>query len=107
MEVMEYKKTYREYEAEIDGEFQQAAERFVKIGYLLKVARDTDILKESGYRDVHEFAKRRYGLDKSQVSRLPGSMTGFPWAAIQTSSRTTIRDSGIQSLRLCCSSRMP
>ena len=69
MEVMEYKKTYREYEAEIDGEFQQAAERFVKIGYLLKVARDTDILKESGYRDVHEFAKRRYGLDKSQVSR--------------------------------------
>ncbi len=61
--------TYTEYKAAIDAELQRSAESFVRIGYLLKVARDTDILTESGYRSVNEFAEREYGLDKSQVSR--------------------------------------
>lgn len=61
--------TYQEYKAAVDAELQRAAEGFVIIGYLLKLARDTDILKESGYRSVNEFAEAEYGLDKSQVSR--------------------------------------
>ena len=65
-QTIEYKKTYREYKAELDGELQRTAEGFVRIGYLLKVARDTNILKESGYVNVVEFAKAEYGIDKTQ-----------------------------------------
>lgn len=61
--------TYQEYKAAVDSELQKSAESFVRIGYLLKVARDTDILKDSGYNSVNEFAYGEYGLDKSQVSR--------------------------------------
>lgn len=68
LDLNEYK-TYGEYKAALDGELQKSAESFVRIGYLLKVARDTDILTESGYRSVNEFADKEYGLDKSQVSR--------------------------------------
>lgn len=60
---------YRQYKAELDGELTRAAQSFVRIGYLLRVAEDTDILKESGYRNVTEFAAAEYSLDKSQVSR--------------------------------------
>lgn len=69
MHQLEYRKTYQEYKAELDAELNQTAEGFVRIGYLLKVARDTDILRESGYPSVTEFAKAEYGIDKSQVSR--------------------------------------
>lgn len=62
-------KGYREYKKELDTELNRAAESFVKIGYLLRLAEDTDILKESPYRNVHEFAKAEYNLDASQVSR--------------------------------------
>lgn len=61
--------TYEQFTIELDGEFRKSADGFCRIGYLLKVARDTDILKESGYKDVNEFAQARYGLDKTQVSR--------------------------------------
>lgn len=60
---------YGEYKRALDSELQRSAESFVKIGYLLKVAMDTDILKESGYSNVNEFAQAEYGLDKTQVSR--------------------------------------
>lgn len=61
--------TYEEYKAAVDTELQRSAESFVRIGYLLKVARDTDILRESGYENVNDFAKAEYGIDKTQVSR--------------------------------------
>ena len=64
-----YTKTFSEWQQELDTELVKSAESFVKIGYLLKVARDTDILANSGYGNVVEFAKARYGLDKTQVSR--------------------------------------
>lgn len=60
---------YRQYKAELDAELEKSAESFIRIGYLLKVARDTGILKESGYASVNEFAQKEYGLDKTQVSR--------------------------------------
>lgn len=61
--------SYQEYKASLDAEFQKAAESFVTIGYKLKEARDTDILKDSGYANVNEFAKAEYGIDKTMVSR--------------------------------------
>lgn len=69
MEQITYKKTYKEYKNELDTELTKAAESFVRIGYLLKVARDTDILEESGYKSVVEFARAEYNIDKTQVSR--------------------------------------
>lgn len=60
---------YRQYKAELDAELEKSAESFIRIGYLLKVARDTGILQESGYANVNEFAQKEYGLDKTQVSR--------------------------------------
>lgn len=69
MDITEYRKTYTEYKAELDAELTKTAESFVRIGYLLKVARDTDILAESGYETVTDFAKAEYGIDKTQVSR--------------------------------------
>ena len=68
-EVIEYR-NYAEYKQELDTELKKTAEGFVRIGYLLKVARDTRILAESGYQNVVEFAKAEYGIDKTQVSRL-------------------------------------
>lgn len=68
-QVIEYKKSYQEYKAELDAELNKTAEGFVRIGYLLKVARDTDILRESGYENVTDFAKAEYNIDKTQVSR--------------------------------------
>lgn len=69
MEHIIYQKTYQEYKRELDAVLTRTAEDFVQIGYLLKVARDTDILEESGYATVTDFAKAEYGIDKTQVSR--------------------------------------
>lgn len=60
---------YQEFKGLVDKELNQAAEGFVRIGYLLKVARDTNILYESGYKSVVEFAFHEYGLTKDIVSR--------------------------------------
>ena len=64
-----YKKSYEEYKAELGGELQRAAESFVRIGYLLKVARDTNILAESKYKTMAEFAEAEFHLDKTKTSR--------------------------------------
>lgn len=69
MEELTKVSTYQEYKQAMDTELCRSTESFVRIGYLLKVARDTDILKESGYENVVEFAQKEYNLDKTQVSR--------------------------------------
>lgn len=69
MDEISYQKTYKEYKADLDAELLRSAESFVRIGYLLKVARDTNILAESGYKTVAEFAEAEYSLNKTQVSR--------------------------------------
>ena len=66
--IKEYS-SYQEYKAAVDSEMQRSAESFVRIGYLLKLARDTDILAGTPYGSVNEFAQAEYGLDRSQVSR--------------------------------------
>lgn len=74
--AIKYQQTYNEFKVEFDYEeaelkknMERTAKSFVRIGYLLKVARDTDILKESPYESYIDFAEKEYHLDKSQVSR--------------------------------------
>lgn len=61
--------TFDEWQQALDTEFSKTAESFIRIGYLLKIARDTDILKDTPYANVIDYAKTRYGSDKTQVSR--------------------------------------
>lgn len=74
-ELIEYGKkaleygNYADFKQTMDTVVEKVEEGFVKIGYLLKVARDTAVLQESGYATVNEFAEKEYGLDKSAVSR--------------------------------------
>lgn len=67
-EIIEYR-SYEDYKAALDMEMSKTAEGFVRIGYLLKVARDTDILQQSAYTNLNDFAKAEYGIDPSTVSR--------------------------------------
>lgn len=60
---------YEEFKQAVNGVLNRTVEDFVLTGYLLKQARDTDILKGSGYNNVNEFAWTEYKLDTSQVSR--------------------------------------
>lgn len=69
MNEITYQKSYQEYKEELKTELNRTVESFVRIGYLLKVARDTDILSQSEYDNVVDFAKAEYGIDKTQVSR--------------------------------------
>ena len=62
-------KGFQAFQEAMDYEIKEASEGFVRIGYLLKVARDTDILHESGFKSVAEFASSRYGLTADIVSR--------------------------------------
>lgn len=69
MQELQVNVTYSEFKQNLDAELKKSVESFVRIGYLLKVARDTDILHESGYPNMVEFAKAEYNLSKDQVSR--------------------------------------
>ena len=69
MNEIVYQKGYEEYRAELGAELASASESFVRIGYILKVARDTDILKYTSYTTYVDFAKAEFGLEKTQVSR--------------------------------------
>lgn len=60
---------YEQLKTALNTELKSAAISFVRIGYLLKTARDTDLLKNTQYSDVNQFAAGEFGLDKSQVSR--------------------------------------
>ena len=69
MDEIMYQKSYLDFKKELDQELNKAADGFVKIGYLLRQAEDTDVLESSGYRNVAEFAQIEYGLSKDIVSR--------------------------------------
>lgn len=97
MDVITYQKTYREYKAELDSELQKTAEGFVRIGYLLKVARDTNVLAESGYKTVAEFAQAEYSLDKTQVSRFISINDKFAEGGYSERLQANIRASATRS----------
>ncbi len=69
MEGLQRITTYSDFKQELDKTFTGLSEGFVRAGYLLKQARDTDILRESGYKSVTEFAAAEYGLTETYVSR--------------------------------------
>lgn len=69
MEEVKVTATYAEFKETLDKEIIAAENGFVKIGYLLKIARDTNILHESGYKSMAEFAMAEYHLDDSATSR--------------------------------------
>lgn len=60
---------YKGFKAQMDYVMKRSANDFITIGEMLKEARDTDILKESGYSGMGEFAKAEYGLRPDQTSR--------------------------------------
>ncbi len=61
---------YLQFKQEFDRTIHGQAEGFVRMGYLLKVAKDTDILSGSGYKSIAEFAWKEYGLREDTVSRM-------------------------------------
>ena len=70
MNEITYNKTYTEFKYEVGTELSKASESFVKIGYLLKVARDTQVLQSTPYENNYlKFAEEEFGLEKTQVSR--------------------------------------
>lgn len=68
MELVQYQ-DYEEYKKAMNTVLNRTVEDFVMTGYLLKQGRDTDILKNSGYNNVNEFAWAEYKLEGTQVSR--------------------------------------
>ena len=65
--------TFRDY-GEFKGAFDRAimsqTEGFIRMGYLLKRARDTDVLYGSGYKSIAEFAWQEYRLRDDVVSKM-------------------------------------
>ena len=68
--------TFEAYEQAFDKQWMENTQKaselvegFMKIGYLLKMARDTDILNDTGYSDYIDFARRKYDIGKDVVSR--------------------------------------
>ena len=53
---------YKGFKAKMDYLIGRTANDFAEIGQMLKEARDTDILKDSGYSGMGEFALKEYGL---------------------------------------------
>ena len=68
MEEMTVYRTYGQFKQAFDQEIRSQADAFIRMGYLLKVARDTDILAESKYRTIAEFARGEYGLTRMTPS---------------------------------------
>lgn len=60
---------YEVFKRDFDRVMTRAVGNFVEIGYLLKVARDTDILASSQYSTMGEFAQANYKISESQASR--------------------------------------
>lgn len=91
---------YQQYKQAMDTELRRTTEGFVRIGYLLKVARDTDILKESGYSSVVEFAQKEYNIDKTQVSRFISINDRFSEGGYSDRLQEKYRDFGYAKLTI-------
>lgn len=68
---------YKGFKAKMDYLIGKTAGDFIEIGQMLKEARDTDILKDSGYSGMGEFAEKEYGLRPDQTSRFIGIYEKF------------------------------
>lgn len=61
--------SYGTFKQALGTELKTHAEGFVRIGYLLKLARDTNVIQEGGYNNVNDFAQKEFSLTKDMVSR--------------------------------------
>ena len=75
-EITEYGKSYQEFRDSLTKELTGAAVSFVRIGYLLKVARDTN--------PIPTLHRRNTALTRVRSAGSSGSMTGFPKAATRS-----------------------
>lgn len=69
MQEIIYTKGYEGLKEELRAELSKSVESFVRIGYLLKVARDTNVLSESPYSNMEEFAYAEFKIDKGTASK--------------------------------------
>lgn len=67
--LVNYHASYKDFKQVLDSEMHKVAEGFVKIGFLLNFASETNIVEEGGYANVNDFAKAEYNIDPTQVSR--------------------------------------
>lgn len=93
--------SYADFKEALDNVVERVEEGFVQIGYHLKVARDTNILQESGYANVNEFAEAEYGLDKTAVSRFVAIMIVLLKMDILLFFRRNTVDLDVQNFPLC------
>lgn len=100
MDKLIYQKSYTEFREELRSELKRTAEGFVRIGYLLRVARDTDILKASGYSGLEDFARGEFDLDKTQVSRFIRINERFSEGGNSDKLMTSYADFGVRKLGL-------
>ncbi len=110
MEIVEYNKSYKEFKAELDSDMAElndnmgrVANGFVRVGYRLKVARDTNVLRDSGYTSVTAFAAAEYKLEKSQVSRFIAINDRFSEGGYSLKLREQYQDFGYAKLTLMLS----
>lgn len=110
MELAEYNKSYKEFKADTDRVMTklktamgETAIGFVEMGYQLKVARDTDVLRQSGYTSLAAFAAAEYDLDKSWVSRLIGINNKFSENGYSKKLRPQYEGFGVAKLTLMLS----
>ena len=110
MELIEYNKSYKEFKAELDSDMAElndnmgrVANGFVRVGYRLKVARDTNVLRDSGYTSVTAFAAAEYKLEKSQVSRFIAINDRFSEGGYSLKLREQYQDFGYAKLTLMLS----
>lgn len=68
-EVMKFA-DYKQFNEAFGREYGRQAEGFVRMGYMLKYARDTNILYESGYKSVAEYAYGEYKLPDYTVTNM-------------------------------------
>ncbi len=54
---------------ELESELRNAAAGFVRIGYLLRKIDEQEGYKQDGYNSIAEWAKDKYGMSPTQVSR--------------------------------------
>ncbi len=94
------KDTYISFKKKLDAAMHQAAEAFVQIGYLLRKAKETDVLTSSGYDNVNDFAKGEYGLSPDQVSRYIAINERFSVGGYAPELRDDMKGYGIGKLQI-------
>ena len=94
------KDTYISFKKKLDAAMHQAAEAFVQSGYLLRKAKETDVLTSSGYDNVNDFAKGEYGLSPDQVSRYIAINERFSVGGYAPELRDDMKGYGIGKLQI-------